>query len=128
MDNPDASYVEIFSNSCAGQVIPDDFKLVVIVAGSDIIPEEGIDLEGMTIGTDGFLVLCRTATANAVYGGKCDFTDGDGTAVDNDGTKSIAIVLFSQSGQKKKIFDIYGEYCLHFDSFATILVQKYLTF
>ena len=110
VDNTDARYVELFSDNCASETIGYNFKLVVIVAGSDIIPEEGIDLEGLKIGRDGFLVLCSTPEANDAYDNKCDYIVGRGTAVDNDGTKSIAIVY------GPIIYDIYGEHCLDFDS------------
>jgi len=106
VDNIDARYVEIFSDNCAGETIVDDFKLVVVEAG--VSSEEGIDLEGMTIGTDGFLVICSTEEANDVYACQCDFIAGEDTPVDNDGDKSIAIVLYGE------IHDIYGEYCLDF--------------
>jgi len=113
VDNTDARYVELFSDNCPGKTIGDNFKLVVIVAGSDIIPEEGIDLEGMMIGTDGFLVLCSTAKANVAYGGKCDLIVGKDTAVDNDGYNSIAIVLIGES-DGPIIYDIYGEHLSRF--------------
>jgi len=110
VDNTDAGYVKLYSDNCPGKTIGENFKLVVVVAGSDIIPEEGINLEGMTIGTDGFLVLCSTAEATVAYGGKCDLIVGKTTPVANDGDKSIAIVLIGES-VGPIIYDIYGEHC-----------------
>jgi len=128
-DNTDARYVELYSDNCSGKSIGYNFKLVVVVAGSNI-PEEGIDLKGMAIRPDGFLVLCSTAEANDAYDNKCDYIVGRGTAVDNDGTKSIAIVLTVLDGKVdviEEIYDIYGEHCLYFDSVMILCFDKYLT-
>ena len=113
VNDTDARYVELFSDNCPGKPIGDNFKLVVIVAGSDIIPEEGIDLKDLKIGRDGFLVLCSTPEANVTYVGNCDYIVGKDTAVDNDGYNSIAIVLIGES-DGPIIYDIYGEHLSRF--------------
>jgi hypothetical protein len=112
IDNDNARYIELYSDNCAGRTIGDDFK-VIHYDGGDGKPEPmQIDLEGMVIGDDGFLVLCTTAEANVIYDGKCDVIVGKNTPADNDGDESVAIVLETPSGDLG-IVDIYGESFLH---------------
>jgi Predicted membrane protein len=108
IDSDNARYIELYSDNCAGRTIGDDFK-VVHYDGGDGKPEpEQIDLEGLVIGDDGFLVLCTTIEANIIYDGKCDFIVGKNTPADNDGNESVAIVLETPSGELG-VVDIYGK-------------------
>jgi hypothetical protein len=108
--NANARYVELYSDNCAGRTIGDDFKLIHYDGGDGQPESVEIDLEGMVIGDDGFLVLCSTEQANTIYDGKCDVIVGRNTPVDNDGHESVAIVLESPTGELG-IIDIYGK-CL----------------
>lgn len=93
--------------------------------GGDGNPEPvQIDLEGLVIGHDGFLVLCSTDQANLKYDGKCDLVVGLNTPVDNDGDKSVAIILEYPSSEPG-IIDIYGKSRKNTSEHSYVLDRKY---
>jgi len=71
------------------------------------LPAGQVSLEGLTIGEDGFLLLCSTETSNTAYDDKCDVIVGPKTAVDNEGDESVAIVLEKPNGDLETV-DIFG--------------------
>jgi len=112
-DNVNARYVEIYSNNCAGKIIGDKFKLEHADSNGET-QDVALILTGMTIGIDGFLLLCTTDEANAVYDDQCDYIVGQATPADNNGTETISIILcgFGPDGLEvtPELIDVYGEY------------------
>jgi len=109
-NNDLARYVELQSDNCAGMTIGDNLKLIRYDGGDSSNPLPGqVRLEGLTIGDDGFLLLCSTEASNLAYDGKCDVIVGQNTAVDNEGDESVAIVLEKANGDLETV-DIFGMY------------------
>jgi len=111
-DSEQLRYVEIYSK-CADYTIRDDYKLV-------IFPEDNgdwkgpINLQGITIPTDGFIVICKSNKVDEYYGaGTCDMIGGASSAfvpspVDSNGDDNIAILLFPDDGSDPEIVDVFG--------------------
>ena len=71
-----------------------------------------ISLNKLTIGSDGFLVVCAPLAANYSFSGypnkTCDVTGNIGDPADISGDDSIAIVICDVGCASWKIVDIYG--------------------
>jgi hypothetical protein len=71
-----------------------------------------MSLNNLTIGSDGFLVICAPPAANYTFSGypnnTCDITSATGGPADSNGDDSIAIVICSTDCTSWTILDIYG--------------------
>jgi hypothetical protein len=106
-DSLNGRFVELFSDNCAGKTIGDDFELVHYGADGTLL-DDPLDLEGVTIGEDGFLVLCISEEANMIYGANtCDVIIGQGTPSDNEGFETVAILERKNGGHIT--IDIFGK-------------------
>jgi hypothetical protein len=106
-DSIDGRFVELYSDNCAGKTIGDDFELVHYGADGMLF-DDPLDLEGVTIGEDGFLVICIKEGANIIYGANtCDIVVGQDTPADNEGFETIAI-LDRNNGVPVTV-DIFGK-------------------
>lgn len=101
-----------------------------------------ISLDGLTIGTDGFLVICSPVAANYTFSGyptdTCDKTTSvtsTGGPSDSNGDDNMAIVSINYSSNgtfigipsgytSLKIFDIYGVPGMH-NACAEIFSSSY---
>merc|ERR1712048_561579 len=101
--------IEIYTPNCAGQVIIDDLWIVKYrkdkTNPSYVNP---INLKGLEIPDDGFMVFCATQEGNAFYNGSCDFVTQDGSAADSDGRDNICIIR-GAIDTDFEILDIFGK-------------------
>merc|ERR1712176_361996 len=109
VNKPTHRYIEIYTPNCAGQVIIDDLWIVKYrkdkTNPSYVNP---INLKGLEIPDDGFMVFCATQEGNAFYNGSCDFVTHDGSAADSDGRDNICIIRGSIDTDFE-ILDIFGK-------------------
>jgi len=99
--------LELYSDNCAGKTIGDDFELVHYDDDGNLL-NNPLDLEGFTIGDDGFLLLCVKEEANVIYGpNTCDRVVGPNTPADNQGVETIALLERRKVGDPV-IIDIFG--------------------
>merc|ERR1712176_405928 len=109
VNKPTHRYIEIYTPNCAGQVIVDDLWIVKYrrdkTNPSYVNP---INLKGLEIPDDGFMVFCATQEGNAFYNGFCDFVTQDGSATDSDGRDNICIIR-GAIDTDFEILDIFGK-------------------
>merc|ERR1712176_916426 len=109
VNKPTHRYIEIYTPNCAGQVIIDDLWIVKYrrdkTNPSYLNP---INLKGLEIPDDGFMVFCATQEGNAFYNGSCDFVTQDGSAADSDGRDNICIIR-GAIDTDFEILDIFGK-------------------
>lgn len=100
--NQNGRFIELyFPEGCQGSTINRDIQ--VVRWGDNQNP---INLRGLRIPDDRFLVLCKSANANSIYGsGTCDYigTENDSPA-NVGGTDTIAVI----DGSPNNVIDIYG--------------------
>ncbi len=108
-EEPFAKYIELYFHECEGRVINRDFKIISFPEG-DIGPDYTyIDLEGKTIGDDGFVTICNSEQAEDHYGrGACTLIGGLTSPANLRGTESIAIIQGKITKNKLNIIDLFG--------------------
>jgi hypothetical protein len=109
--NDDASrFVELHFSDCWGSIIEDDLWLTIWYEDdTDPSSVNPINLKGLKIPGDGFLVFCNTKQAVEAYGdGKCDYISGRFTPVDSNGNDQIAVVRTPTFPTDLEIVDIFG--------------------
>ena len=101
-------YVELYSPGGAGQTIDDELYLLRWTNGN-VNPtiSTAISLQGKTIGSDGFFVVCSTATADTSYNDACDLIGGEGGPADSNGDDQIALVR-GDPVVSYSIIDLFG--------------------
>ena len=101
-------YVELYSPNGAGQTIDDELYLLRWTNGNAApTTSSAISLQGKTIGSDGFFVVCSSATADTSYNNACDLIGGTGGPVDSNGDDQIALVM-GDPVISYSIIDLFG--------------------
>ena len=101
-------YVELYSPDGAGQTIDDELYLLRWTNGNaGPTTSTAIALQGQTIGSDGFFVVCSSATADTSYNNACDLIGGGGGPADSNGDDQIALVM-GDPAVSYSILDLFG--------------------
>jgi hypothetical protein len=99
--DPDARFVEILFNDCAGRTIKDEIHVVRWPRNS-VGPPVTISLKGFYVPTDGFVVICANDPGD--YCDKPNINVGG-----NDGNDAVAVVEGPEDKPDEfSIIDIYG--------------------
>jgi len=103
------SFVKIYSPNCAGMIITDNFQLVKY-RGKGKPLEDATDLKGLKIDMNGFMTICASRTANALYGkDTCNMITGILSPADSVPGESLAIIEGGiNDAQPFSVLDTFG--------------------
>jgi len=94
--NKGKSFVELYTSECQGQIITENIWLVKI-DGIVIDEANPINLKGVRIPEDGFVVLC---VKDGKLDGTCDIVTGSGSAVKAKDEDTIALITIASTVNK----------------------------
>ncbi len=105
-------YIEIYSNSGEGERVNQPIQLVIFHDSGyvdDLVPSNVIDLQGLLIPSDGYMLFCNQAAAGQYGERACDYEFKNyGSPVTTNGDDNIALIRGDLSGGKYEVLDIFG--------------------
>ena len=107
-DDDESRYIELYSPNGSDHEITDDIWLIRWI-DDNIHPDiaSAYYLKGLTIGSNGFIVVCNDDAANDTYDGACDKIAGSGSPADFGGDDQIAVIVGDPS-KSFMVIDIFG--------------------
>ncbi len=105
-------YIEIYTDSGKGERVNQPIQLVIFHDSGfidELEPDNVIDLQGLLIPSDGYMLFCNPAAVGQYGENACDYEFKDsGSPVTTDGNDNIALVRGDLIGRNYEVLDIFG--------------------